>query len=1471
MKKLFFICSFLCAFGFAAAQPCTPPTVTILEKEVCQNDSIRLVFTGAAPFELNYTFNNARQTIIVLGMDTTLIATQSGENLFVVYDLVDGCSLEIPDKDGVKVNGVVWAKYNVDTPGMFAENSEDYGMFYQWNSKIAWSATDPLVSIPAGSIWNSAWEGNNAMTWESTNNVCPTGWRVPTHSEQQSLGIGTWTNNYNNIGVRGRIFSDGINILFLPAAGYREIYSWLNLPDMHGYRGFYWSSTRYDSPHVYAYNMSFSSDYTYNNYNTPQSAHSVRCVKDIPFDTNPKMTATITVHPIKYTTGNISIYENESYLFNGKYYNETGFYADTLQTSLGCDSIVTLNLKVKGISPTVTILGKNVCQNDSIRLIFTGVAPFELDYSLNSVREKITVFDMDTAFVATQIGENIIIFYDLIDGNGCSVHDTKDGVEINGLIWATRNVDAPGTFTENPEDTGMFYQWNSKVGWSSADPMINSNGETMWNFAIGSSEWERQNNPCPNGFRVPGVHELYMLGGQWTDNYNYTGIAGRICADGVNEIFLPAGGIRNSFDGALLVKDNLWGNPISVYWGNGGGSTYTSAYGMYNQRYEGYYSLFSQAYGVSVRCVKDKNIIADTITVHQTKTKTLTATICPTATYLFNGNHYNKTGIYTDTLQTSFGCDSIVTLNLTVLILDTTRINAAICPNESYLFNGTYYKEAGIYTDTLQTSFGCDSIVTLKLTVNPAFDLQETITICDSELPFTFRDIVFGTETVSGEYVFNKKTVNGCDSITTLSLTVNPTFDLLETLVICDDKLPFVFRDTTFKVGTVSGTYIFKRKTVFGCDSTVTLTLRVNEPNFPEYITICDSELPFTFRDITFEAGTQSGDYVFNHTSLYGCDSIVTLHLTVNESFTVFDTIVLYENDLPFTYLNMTFSVGAYSGDYVFPRKTAFGCDSIIHLNLTIHQTLRQTICESELPLAIRDTWFLQGTQSDVYMVDNGLTTLILTVNPTPQFTISNNDIITCTNADYEKIVALNFSPPFNANASLQWTIIHENGDRSVLPNTTSQILRANAELFPDVGAYRIEALYQYQSNGRLCNSATTTINYAVFEPPRPPIVAPKIMCEGELTPLQAFGSPLIQWISVDKKLLDWTGETYDFHRLGQSNIPLGTYEFELYDIDAVSGCESERVQLSFEITPPANPQIIGRNEFCLQAIEEMYAIKTAARGSDYFWKTSGSHYNYSKDGNPYSPNRYVDWHGVGIDTLSVYERTYAGCEGYDTLVVFIADYPKPYYTWSFQSASTTIEFTDSSYQAPIIAKNPDGTFVEIPLTYTMEWFFDTNDNRDTAVVDMFVEYFDRFNPIQIPDYTYGFKYPLLTVTNNFGCRARYVTEIFVDIPNGIYIPNAFSPSNAAASVRIFKPVAYNLEYCKVWIYDKWGNLLWYGNRVENGVFIDEWNGTYNGELLQSDVYIWKIDAKFLNGTTWAGQKKTLGGYTNFGSVMLIR
>ena len=59
-------------------------------------------------------------------------------------------------------------------------------------------------------------------------------------------------------------------------------------------------------------------------------------------------------------------------------------------------------------------------------------------------------------------------------------------------------------------------------------------------------------------------------------------------------------------------------------------------------------------------------------------------------------------------------------------------ISATICSGESYTWNGKTYTKPGSYTDTLQNIYGCDSIVTLHLQVNPTYETQETVVACDS-------------------------------------------------------------------------------------------------------------------------------------------------------------------------------------------------------------------------------------------------------------------------------------------------------------------------------------------------------------------------------------------------------------------------------------------------------------------------------------------------------------------------------------------------------------------------------------------------------------------------------------------------------------------------------------------------------------------------------------------------------------------
>ncbi|MEE0992565.1 MAG: leucine-rich repeat protein [Bacteroidales bacterium] len=155
----------------------------------------------------------------------------------------------------------------------------------------------------------------------------------------------------------------------------------------------------------------------------------------------------------------------------------------------------------------------------------------------------------------------------------------------------------------------------------------------------------------------------------------------------------------------------------------------------------------------------------------------LNVSICAGANYNENGFNVSEAGTYTQTFQTANGCDSVVTLNLSVNSVLTNELFATICEGQVYTENNFNVSEAGVYTQNLTSVNGCDSIVTLTVSVNPTFDTTINATINPGE---TYAEFGFN-ESESGTYVQNLQTINGCDSTITLNLTVNSSlYDVAE-------------------------------------------------------------------------------------------------------------------------------------------------------------------------------------------------------------------------------------------------------------------------------------------------------------------------------------------------------------------------------------------------------------------------------------------------------------------------------------------------------------------------------------------------------------------------------------------------------------------------------------------------------------------------------------------------------------------
>lgn len=232
--------------------------------------------------------------------------------------------------------------------------------------------------------------------------------------------------------------------------------------------------------------------------------------------------------------------------------------------------------------------------------------------------------------------------------------------------------------------------------------------------------------------------------------------------------------------------------------------------------------------------------------------------------------------------------------------------------------------ESGTYTFPI-TRF--DSI-TFHTEQNDVPHSEDYMKICDNELPYTWHGVTFyegGIQTIT------LQTPQGIDSIVTLHLTVYPTQTTDEYMTVCPSALPYVWNGVTF---TEAGTETLYLQTMYNCDSIVTMHLSVSETLAgDDYMSICDSELPYTWHGMTF---TASGTQTMTLQSSQGCDSIVTLHLTAYPTVTADDYLTIYESQLPYTWQGVTFTG---EGTQTVTYETMYGCDSIVTLHLTVTAT----------------------------------------------------------------------------------------------------------------------------------------------------------------------------------------------------------------------------------------------------------------------------------------------------------------------------------------------------------------------------------------------------------------------------------------------------------------------------------------------------------------------------------------------------
>jgi PKD repeat protein len=127
-----------------------------------------------------------------------------------------------------------------------------------------------------------------------------------------------------------------------------------------------------------------------------------------------------------------------------------------------------------------------------------------------------------------------------------------------------------------------------------------------------------------------------------------------------------------------------------------------------------------------------------------------------------------------------------------------------------------------------------------------------------------------------------------------------------------------------------------------------------------------------------------------------------------------------------------------------------------------------------------------------------------------------------------------------------------------------------------------------------------------------------------------------------------------------------------------------------------------------------------------------------------------------------------------------------------------------------------------------------------------------------------------LIAENIFGCKDTS-SQILCRNCGELFVPNAFAPDFGAGSdlVRIWKPAGYGLQSYLAQVFNTYGELLWSSDKLVLTQPAEGWDGTYQGIAMPQDVYVWKIDAVFIDGSRWKGMlykdskvPKTIGDVT---------
>ncbi len=599
----------------------------------------------------------------------------------------------------------------------------------------------------------------------------------------------------------------------------------------------------------------------------------------------------------------------------------------------------------------------DISSDDSIHI--TGYFENTVDFNPGSGTNNISSTGSKDIFFGKYDRNGNYVWASALTGSDGSlgselVTDAMGNVLLSGSYFATIDMD-PGTGTANLTSNGSHDGFVAKYDRS---------GKYVWSFTLGGTSLDRLNhisidalgNILVTGYYKgtvdfnPGTATFNMTSSTNNDAYlaKYTTLGSFVWAAS-----LGSTGYESGFD---IIADTS--NGVYATGNFGGTADFDPGSGTYNLTsnggFDGYLMRLEEpictpttgrdtqiacdsfrwidgkTYSTSNDTAKHTltnaagcdSVVTLNLTIRYSIERTDTQTACDSFLWIDGKTYYSSNDTATYTLTNAAGCDSLIKLDLTINHSTTGIDTQHACDSFVWIDGKTYTTSSDTAKYTLTNAVGCDSVVTLDLTITYSSSGQDVRSACDS---YTWIDGM--TYTSSNNAATHTLTnAAGCDSVVTLDLTILHSTVGTDVQSACDS---YIWVDgKTYTASNNNATYTLTNTA--GCDSIVTLDLTIqNSTAGTDVQSACDSYIWIDGK--TYTSTNNSATHTLSNTA--GCDSVVTLDLTMRKSTTGTDVQTSCDSYTWIDGKTYTSSIN----NVLHTLTNAAGCDSVVTLDLTIN------------------------------------------------------------------------------------------------------------------------------------------------------------------------------------------------------------------------------------------------------------------------------------------------------------------------------------------------------------------------------------------------------------------------------------------------------------------------------------------------------------------------------------------------------